>query len=433
MLATSTRVDGAAIDLQAQVNLLGRADNITSLFFLAREYVCIFVIVSCAISFAELRGHWGLSFGWDVPVFIVAIVLVGGLQHRLAGLGHEAAHYSLFRNKIANDLMGDLFCMFPILTCVHLYRLFHFAHHEYTNDPEQDPDLVNLGLSKRIAEFPMPHLRFVLTNYLRWLTDPVSLLRYQWAYLYVNTFGKGNNVYMRRLPYGDAHMWRLRTGTLLGLVLLVGYAALTWLLTRSGLASWLLVAAFSAFAAAGLTIRLIPESWLYRSPLRQPYSVRMASFVRITFYVVVLTTLAYTGVLTDGRSALYTFWLWLVPLGTSFTYFMLLRDVYQHTNADNGRFTNSRVFFPDYFTRWAIFVYGQDIHVTHHLYPVVPHYRLMKLHRLLQQTDAKYRAMVVECHGTFLRRGNHPTILDVLSQPAPGDHKEAARMSPVGA
>ena len=266
----------------------------------------------------------------------------------------------------------------------------------------------------------MPHLRFVLTNFLRWLTDPVSLLRFQWDYLYVNTFGKGNNVYMRRLPYGDAHMPRLRAGTLLGLGFLAGYAALTWFLTRSGLVSWLVVAGFSAFAAAGLTIRLIPESWLYRSPLRQPYSVRLASFIRITFYVVVLTTLAYTCVRTDGRSALYTFWLWLVPLGTSFTYFMLLRDVYQHTNADNGRFTNSRVFFPDYFTRWAIFVYGQDIHVTHHLYPVVPHYRLMKLHRLLQRADAKYRAMVVECHGTFLRRGNDPTILDVLSQPAPG-------------
>src|SRR5262249_56529276 len=99
------------------------------------------------------------------------------------------------------------------------------------------------------------------------------------------------------LAYGYAHMLRLRHGTILGLVLLVGYAALTWLLTHSGLASWLLVAAFSALAAAGLTIRLIPESWLYRSPLRQPYSVRMASFVRITFYVVVLTTLAYTCVL----------------------------------------------------------------------------------------------------------------------------------------
>ena len=66
-------------------------------------------------------------------------------MHRLAGLGHEASHYSLLRNKRANDLVGDVFCLFPILATIHFYRLFHMAHHQYTNDPELDPDLVNLG------------------------------------------------------------------------------------------------------------------------------------------------------------------------------------------------------------------------------------------------------------------------------------------------
>ena len=63
---------------------------------------------------------------------------------------------------------------------------------------------------------------------------------------------------------------------------------------------------------------------------------------------------------TGGRSAIYPVLLWLVPLLTSFMFFMFLRDVYQHSNADAGRLTNSRVFFTDYFTRWAVFVYGQD-------------------------------------------------------------------------
>ena len=61
---------------------------------------------------------------------------------------------------------------------------------------------------------------------------------------------------------------------------------------------------------------------------------------------------------------------------TSFMFFMFLRDVYQHSNADDGRLTNSRVFFTDPFTRWAVFVYGQDMHIPHHLFPAVPHYRL---------------------------------------------------------
>ena len=75
----------------------------------------------------------------------LGIVSVGALQHRLAGLGHEAAHYSLLKNKILNDLIGDIFCMFPILSTIHFYRLFHMAHHQYTNDPTRDPDLVTLG------------------------------------------------------------------------------------------------------------------------------------------------------------------------------------------------------------------------------------------------------------------------------------------------
>ena len=102
-----------------------------------------------------VRAAAGSPWGWNVPVFAVAIVLIGGLQHRLAGLGHEASHYSLLRSKWANDLVGDLFCLFPILSTVHFYRLFHTAHHQYTNDPALDPDPVNLGRGKRVKEFSM--------------------------------------------------------------------------------------------------------------------------------------------------------------------------------------------------------------------------------------------------------------------------------------
>ena len=60
------------------------------------------------------------------------------------------------RAPTLNDLAGDLFCMFPILATLHFYRLFHLAHHQYTNDPERDPDLVSLGASKMSDQFPMP-------------------------------------------------------------------------------------------------------------------------------------------------------------------------------------------------------------------------------------------------------------------------------------
>jgi fatty acid desaturase len=95
---------------------------------------------------------------------------------------------------------------------------------------------------------------------------------------------------------------------------------------------------------------------------------------------------------------------------------MFLRDVYQHSNADAGRLTNSRVFFTDPFTRWAVFVYGQDMHIPHHLFPAVPHYRLGELHEIMKREDQQYEEHVVECHGTFRDSRGRITILDEMTR-----------------
>ena len=129
-------------------------------------------------------------------MFATAIVLVGAIQHRLAGLGHEASHYSFMKSRVLNDLVPDVFCMFPLMTTVHFYRLFHMAHHQFTNDPARDPDLQNLGHGKRADEFPMSRGRFVRVIYFAVLVAPIRFLRYQWAYFQVNTLGQGRNVYM---------------------------------------------------------------------------------------------------------------------------------------------------------------------------------------------------------------------------------------------
>ena len=126
---------------------------------------------------------------------------------------------------------------------------------------------------------------------------------------------------------------------------------------------------------------------------------------------------------TAGQSSFYFWVLWIVPLVTAFPFFLLLRDIYQHTNADDGRLTNTRVFFTDPLTRWAVFVYGQDMHVPHHLFPAVPHHRLARLHELLKARHAEYAASVVECHGTFANRNGRPTIVDTLTTARPSGHQ----------
>jgi fatty acid desaturase len=162
---------------------------------------------------------------------------------------------------------------------------------------------------------------------------------------------------------------------------------------------------------------LLPERALFRSPFRQAYTARLGGLIRLGFFTLLLEVLSHLRWATAGTSAVYFTLLWLVPMMTSFMFFMFLRDVYQHSNADSGRLTNSRVFFADPFTRWAVFVYGQDMHIPHHLFPAIPHYRLRDLHKLLRRDHTVYRRLVVETHGTFHDAKGRPTILDEMTRP----------------
>jgi fatty acid desaturase len=61
-----------------------------------------------------------------------------------------------------------------------------------------------------------------------------------------------------------------------------------------------------------------------------------------------------------------------------------------------------------------------DYHLPHHLFPMVPHYRLRQLHALLSETD-EYRQKASLVDGYFLPRERppqHPTVLDVMASPA---------------
>jgi fatty acid desaturase len=416
--------------LDAKIRGFREVDNVTNLMYLAFEYLGIAAVIAGAVVFAEWRQSWGLAWAWNIPVFATAIILLGGFQHRLAGLGHEASHYTFLRNKLLNDVVADIFCMFPIFTNIHFYRLFHMAHHQYTNDWKRDPDLANMGRSKGVDGFPMTRWLMVFRLYLRVLFVPLAFLKYQWDYIYVNVFGKGNNIYMARVPEGDLGRAWPRLGTMLGLAYAFGFNALLWRLTSTGHAAWMLPAGVVGIAVVALVTWRLPEQAVFQSPFRQAYSPRVGGVIRLAYYTLLMIGLASVRFNTGGRSAIYVFVLWNVPMMTTFMFYMLLRDVYQHANADDGRLTNSRIFFVDPFTRWAVFVYGQDIHVAHHLFPAIPHYRLRRLHSLLKTQHAAYGAEVVECHGTFSNSTGQPTILDVLSGPHSGakpEHTSAQR------
>ena len=410
--------------LQHQIMRLRKVDRFTNLLCLAREYSCLAAIIGGSILFAEFRSGWGVSWFWNFPVFLVAITLIGALQHRLAGLGHEASHYTFMKHRFLNDFIPDLFCMFPILTTVHFYRVFHMAHHQYTNDPERDPDLLNLGHGKRAFEFPMTRVRFIALVYFCMFAAPIRFLRFQLAYIAVNALGKGRSIYSgteKGGRFGELYLPRL--GTVLGLAYLIALGAAVALPGRNrqggmdhpGRVHW--------HDTGGLH-DLCP-SRLGRFFVSVPPGLFLPVCRRGAALLFQCRADGACGhrLITAGHSRFYPLILWFVPLVSSFPFFMLLRDVYQHSNADSGRLTNSRVFFTDPFTRWAVFVYGQDMHIPHHLFPAIPHYRLGELHKILKQASADYGTQVVECHGTFSDPLGRATILDEMTRPHPAANR----------
>ena len=121
-------------ELKEQLQNLRQADNLTNWYYLIRTYVFLLVVIGGAVWFDLYRLEQGWSILWSVPVFLAAIIMVGAGQHQLSGLAHEGVHHILFRNRVLNELTSDWFCLFPLFSSTHHYRLQHLAHHQFVND-----------------------------------------------------------------------------------------------------------------------------------------------------------------------------------------------------------------------------------------------------------------------------------------------------------
>jgi fatty acid desaturase len=397
-------------DLLRQVNILRRPNNVTNWFYLAREYLYLVFIISLTIIFYHSRAPWGLSAAWNVPVTLVAIVLIGAGQHRLTTLGHEASHYMLFRHRLLNELVSDLFCMFPVWSTTHHYRIQHLAHHQYPNDPERDPDVTQMQASGHRFQFPMGPRQFVWQCVIKqalWLPSLVRYVRMRARYA---ATGGGTGPYEAKGP-------RSKLLILVGLLYLLMLAGTLTALVHAdhvGLLTWLppamLVSVCTFYA-------LVPEPFYRHTNLKPDVSPRCQTLLRMTYLSGLFTGLAWLSVWTGEPWGLYYAVLWLVPLATAFAFFMLMRQVVQHGNAGRDRFGNTRIFDVSRLIRFAVFPLGMDYHLPHHLFPMVPHYRLRALHALLMQT-AEYRRQACLVEGYFWHRDPpaHPTVLELMAK-----------------
>jgi fatty acid desaturase len=379
-----------------RINALRQADNVTNWFFLAREYLFLAAGLALGIGFYQCRESWGAAWVWNVPVTLAAIVWIGIGQHRLVQLGHEGSHYALFRNRVLNELASDWFCMFPLWSVTNNYRTQHLAHHQYVNDPERDPDLSFMEESGHHFPFPMSRGRFFWACVVKTALWVPGLIRYARIRSRHINLGTGVGPYAPRrkgsrwlIPIGAAYVLTL-VGTLGGLVTLGD----PWLLAGVPAGLWLLIVAFYG---------LLPERYYPQSLIKPDVSRRWVSVLRVSHITLVFTCLAWLTYVTGQPWALYYAVLWVVPLLTTFAFFMILREGIQHGALGRERFLHTRLFDGNPLIRFAIFPLGMDYHLPHHLFPMVPHYRLKQLHAVLQETQP-YQDVALVFRGYFFAR-----------------------------
>jgi fatty acid desaturase len=395
-------------ELKERIQQLRKTDNYTNLYYLARTYLLAAIVIGGATWFYHFQASARLSFWWNVPVTALAVVMVGAVQHQLTGLAHEASHHLLFRNRTFNELASDWLCMFPLFSTTHHYRLQHLAHHQFVNDPERDPDVSQLRSSGHWLNFPLSKGQF-LRSLLQQLWPP-RLLRY------MRVRARYNAVPTTESPYVRKDWKPSRLPVRVGIAYLLGLIGLLTALVRYGDPLWLAVLPASACAGIVLFYALIPARLYHQYRVHSTISPRWMTVGRMTQVTAVFTGLAWLTWATGEWVAVYFCLLWVLPIFTTFSFFMVLRQLVQHGNGGRGWLTNTRVFLVQRLIRFSVFPIGQDYHLPHHLFATVPHYRLRELHETLLGYD-EYRTQAVVVEGYFLppqRPAVRPTVLDVL-------------------
>ena len=104
----------------------------------------------------HLTTHWGatLCLGMliclQIPFWYLLLPLQGILIVFCFTLLHETLHDTPFESQWLNRFAGfvsGLLLFIPPLW----FRYFHLAHHRYTNDPENDPELEDAKPSTKLA------------------------------------------------------------------------------------------------------------------------------------------------------------------------------------------------------------------------------------------------------------------------------------------
>jgi len=190
-----------------EINALRQLDNTTNIRVIALTWLVIAVTVAAAVWCYEAFNAGEISFWWTVPVTIVAALVIGAAQHQLGGIIHEGTHFLLFKDRQLNEHISDWTAGFALYTSTHSFRLHHFAHHQFVNDPVRDPNFEQAQESGYWLDFPVE--QFELLKGLVRMMSPISLIRYMVARAKQSAIGTETNPFSKPDAMGDP--WAIRS------------------------------------------------------------------------------------------------------------------------------------------------------------------------------------------------------------------------------
>jgi fatty acid desaturase len=139
--APAVTLDYARIISPEERRALVRIDPLCSWITIATNWVLVFAAMAAV-------ARWP-----NAVSVLVALFVIGARQLGMAVVMHEAAHWTLFKNRWLNDWAGNWLAAYPVWTDLLPYRAYHLAHHAKTGTAA-DPDL---GL---VTPFPITKASF---------------------------------------------------------------------------------------------------------------------------------------------------------------------------------------------------------------------------------------------------------------------------------
>ena len=160
-----------------------------------------------------------VSLAWDSWLIWPAMFLHGIVLVHHFSLQHECVHYTVFRTRWLNDLVGQV-CGLIIILPHRFFRYEHCDHHTHTQKAGEDPEMI-----------PLPE---TLGQYL-WYLSAIPYWRNKLTELFRHAAGRLSETERRFIPqvehaavYRDARVMVAIYMALLVASLLTGWTGLLW-------------------------------------------------------------------------------------------------------------------------------------------------------------------------------------------------------------